>query len=201
VEIICGLRPPAAGKVSLLGRDWGEFFATRRWEGALSYIPEDRQRLATCANLDLTDNFLLTTREGFCRGPWLDQTKAAAKTAELVQQFRVHPPDPETCARQLSGGNLQKMVLAREFFRRPRLIVAEQPTQGLDIGATEEVWSILLKARERAGILLVTGDVQEAVKLSDRIAVIYGGRIMDLFSAEDEERLSRIGALMAGVTS
>jgi simple sugar transport system ATP-binding protein len=92
------------------------------------------------------------------------------------------------------------MVLAREFFRRPRLIVAEQPTQGLDIGATEEVWSILLKARERAGILLVTGDIHEAVSLSDRIAVMYGGRIMDLFAASDEERLARIGALMAGVT-
>ncbi len=200
VEIVCGLRAPGAGKVTLLGRDWGAFFAARRWEGALSYIPEDRQRLATCANLDLTDNFLLTTREGFCRGPWLDRTEAAAKAGELVQQFRVHPSDPDTRARQLSGGNLQKMVLAREFFRRPRLIVAEQPTQGLDIGATEEVWSILLKARQRAGILLVTGDVQEAVKLSDRIAIIYGGRIMDLFSAEEEAHLSRIGALMAGIS-
>ncbi len=199
VETICGLRPPGAGKVALLGRDWGAFFATRRWEGALSYIPEDRQRLATCANLDLIDNFLLTTREGFCRGPWLDRRGAAAKAAELIHQFRVHPPNPQNRARQLSGGNLQKMVLAREFFRRPRLIVAEQPTQGLDIGATEEVWSILLKARDRAGILLVTGDVQEAVNLSNRIAVIYGGRLMDLFSVEDEERLGRIGALMAGI--
>jgi simple sugar transport system ATP-binding protein len=91
------------------------------------------------------------------------------------------------------------MVLAREFFRRPRLIVAEQPSQGLDIGATEEVWSLLLKARERAGILLITGDIQEAITLSDRIAVMFGGRIMDLFPVDDQERLSRIGERMAGI--
>jgi simple sugar transport system ATP-binding protein len=199
VETICGLTPPGSGQVTLLGMDWKFFFSKRRWEAALSYIPEDRQRLATCANLDLVDNFLLTTREGFCRGPWLDRSEAAAKAAELMHQFGVDPPDPEARASQLSGGNLQKMVLAREFFRRPRLIVAEQPTQGLDIGATEEVWSILLKAKERAGILLVTGDLQEAVMLSDRIAVMYAGRIMDLFPAEDEQRRNRIGALMAGI--
>jgi simple sugar transport system ATP-binding protein len=199
VETICGLRRPSAGSVSLLGMDWGPFFARRRWEAALSYIPEDRQRLATCANLDLTDNFLLTTREGFCRGPWLDRARAAKKAAELVRQFNVQPVDVTVQARQLSGGNLQKMVLAREFFRRPRLIVAEQPSQGLDIGATEEVWSLLLKARDQAGVLLITGDIKEAVTLSDRIAVMYGGRIMDLFDTEDEHRLSRLGEKMAGI--
>ena len=201
VETVCGLRRPASGSVSLLGMDWGEFFSRRRWEAALSYIPEDRQRLATCANLDIVDNFLLTTREGFSRGPWLDRDRAARKAADLVTQFNVQPPDVEIHARQLSGGNLQKMVLAREFFRRPRLIVAEQPSQGLDIGATEEVWSLLLKARERAGVLLITGDIQEAVTLSDRIAVMFGGRIMDLFSTIDTARRARIGELMAGITA
>jgi simple sugar transport system ATP-binding protein len=91
------------------------------------------------------------------------------------------------------------MVLAREFFRRPRLIVAEQPTQGLDIGAIEAVWQVLLKARARAGILLVTGDLTEALALSDRIAVIFEGRIMDTFDRDDRENLARIGLLMAGV--
>ncbi|MGD8366396.1 MAG: ABC transporter ATP-binding protein [Desulfobacterales bacterium] len=199
VETICGLKPPGSGQVSLLGMDWEDFFSRRRWEAALSYIPEDRQRLATCANLDLVDNFLLTTREGFCRGPWMDRALAVRKAEELVLKFNVQPPVVDIRARQLSGGNLQKMVLAREFFRRPRLIVAEQPSQGLDIGATEEVWSLLLKARERAGILLITGDIQEAITLSDRIAVMFGGRIMDLFPVDDQERLSRIGERMAGI--
>jgi simple sugar transport system ATP-binding protein len=201
VETVCGLRRPVSGSVSLLGMDWAAFFSRRRWQAALSYIPEDRQRLATCANLDIVDNFLLTTREGFSRGPWLDRDRAGQKAGELVSQFNVQPPDVGIRARQLSGGNLQKMVLAREFYRRPRLIVAEQPSQGLDIGATEEVWSLLLKARERAGILLITGDIKEAVTLSDRIAVMFGGRIMDLFPTDDTSRRARLGELMAGIAA
>jgi simple sugar transport system ATP-binding protein len=90
--------------------------------------------------------------------------------------------------------------LAREFFRRPRLIVAEQPTQGLDIAATEDVWQLLLEARERAGILLVTGDLSEALALSDRIAVMFDGRIVDTFPATDTAKIDRIGLMMAGIT-
>jgi simple sugar transport system ATP-binding protein len=89
--------------------------------------------------------------------------------------------------------------LAREFFRRPRLIIAEQPTQGLDIAAIEDVWQLLLKAREKAGVLLVTGDLAEALALSDRIAVMFDGRIMDIFAPSDGPRLAQIGLLMAGI--
>ena len=110
-------------------------------------------------------------------------------------------PNHLALARHLSGGNLQKMVLAREFYRRPRLIVAEQPTQGLDIGATEDIWQVLLKARERAGVLLVTGDLNEALALSDRIAVLFGGRIMDVIDGDDSDGIARIGPLMAGIES
>jgi general nucleoside transport system ATP-binding protein len=91
------------------------------------------------------------------------------------------------------------MVLAREFYRKPRLIVAEQPTQGLDIAATEDVWKLLLEAREQAGILLVTGDLSEALALSDRIAVMYNGRIVSTFYADDEESVARIPLMMAGL--
>ena len=93
------------------------------------------------------------------------------------------------------------MVLAREFYRRPRLIVAEQPTQGLDIAATEDVWNLLLKAREKAGILLLTGDLTEALTLSDRIAVMFEGQIMDTFYTSDTEKIDQIGLMMAGVTA
>ena len=200
VETICGLRRPQTGQVRLMGKDWSHFHGHRRWDGNLSYIPEDRQSLATCRYLSLTDNFLLTTRQGFCRGPWLQRGKAEKRLGELIQDFDIQPPDPRAEARQLSGGNLQKMVLAREFFRRPRLIVAEQPTQGLDIAATEDVWQVLLKARERAGILLVTGDLAEALSLSDRLAVMFNGRIVDTFEADNQSKIDRIGLLMAGVT-
>jgi ABC-type uncharacterized transport system ATPase subunit len=199
VEIICGLQPPGQGSVVLLGRTWKDFYARHPWDGHLVHIPEDRRGLATCLNMTLLDNFLLTTRQGFTFGPLLLRSRARRKAGELMTSFDVQPPDPSAVARQLSGGNLQKLVLAREFFRRPRLIVAEQPTQGLDIGATEEVWKTLLKARKRAGILLVTGDLNEALALSDRIAVIFNGRIVDTFEANDREKIDRIGLLMAGV--
>ena len=200
VETICGLRSPSRGTLKILGRDWAGFNARQSWDGNLIYIPEDRRGLATCLDMDLVDNFLLTTRRGFSRGPWLDRPKAADKARQLMDEFDVQPLDPARMARQLSGGNLQKMVLAREFFRRPRLIVAEQPTQGLDIGAIEAIWNVLLKARERAGVLLVTGDVTEALMLADRIAVLFEGRIMDTFEASNREKVDRIGLLMAGVS-
>jgi len=199
VEVIAGLEPPREGEIKILGEQWIRFFARKRWDGSLSYIPEDRRGIASCLALDLVDNFLLTTREGFAVGPWLRRTKAEEKLRELIEKFSIKTPNTRITAGQLSGGNLQKMVLAREFFRRPRLIVAEQPTQGLDIGATEDVWRILLKARDRAGILLITGDLREAMTLSDRIGVMFRGRLMDLFPVADEEKMARIGPLMAGL--
>jgi simple sugar transport system ATP-binding protein len=199
VEAICGLRPAGTGEVTVLGRSLADFYADHAWDGNLAHIPEDRRGLAACVGMTLTENFLLTTRNGFTRGPWLRWRSARAKTRELIASFDVQPADSETLARRLSGGNLQKLVLAREFFRRPRLIMAEQPTQGLDVGATEEIWQVLLKARERAGILLVTGDLNEALALSDRIAVIFNGRIVADFDAGDRAMVERIGLFMAGV--
>ncbi|RLB18802.1 MAG: ABC transporter ATP-binding protein [Deltaproteobacteria bacterium] len=199
VEVVSGLEPPQEGEIRILGEQWIRFFSKKRWDASLSYIPEDRIGVASCMGLDLVDNFLLTTREGFSSGPWLKRAEAEKKLKELIEKFGIKAPSSRVTARQLSGGNLQKMVLAREFFRRPRLIVAEQPTQGLDIGATEDVWRILLKARERAGILLITGDLREAMTLSDRIGVMFGGRLMDLFPVSDEEKMEKIGPLMAGI--
>jgi simple sugar transport system ATP-binding protein len=199
-ETVCGLQKPSKGEIIILGQPWKHFFKRRTWDNALAYIPEDRQGLATCAELDLVENFLLTTRQGFVNGPWLRRDQAAAKAAQVIHTFDIQPPNIQAHACQLSGGNLQKMVLAREFFRRPRLIVAEQPTQGLDIAATEEVWRLLLQARERAGILLITGDLSEALALSDRVAVMFAGRIIDTFPTSDTAKISQIGLMMAGIT-
>ena len=99
----------------------------------------------------------------------------------------------------MSGGNLQKLILARELSKSLRLLIAEQPTHGLDIGATEEVWTELLKQRATAGILLTSGDLKEVLSLSDRIGVIFRGRLMGVFSVEDEDWIGDIGPMMAGV--
>jgi ABC-type uncharacterized transport system ATPase subunit len=102
-------------------------------------------------------------------------------------------------AGQLSGGNLQKLILARELSQNPTLLIAEQPTRGLDIGATDEIWRELLRLRETCGILLVSGDIKEVLSLADKILVIFRGQVMDIISCEDEEGMERIGPLMAGV--
>jgi ABC-type uncharacterized transport system ATPase subunit len=199
VETVCGMKRPEGGTVRILGRDWEDFHRSHSWDGNMIYIPEDRRGLATCLEMNLIDNFLLTTRRGFSKGPWLLRRAAREKALHLMGQFDVQPRDPKAIARNLSGGNLQKLVLAREFTRRPRLIVAEQPTQGLDIGATEDIWNVLLNARKEAGILLVTGDLNEALTLSDRIVVMFGGRIMDTLDVGEPDLIERIGLLMAGI--
>jgi general nucleoside transport system ATP-binding protein len=199
VEVICGLARPEGGTVRLLGQDWDKFFQGHDWKGALAWIPEDRAGLATCRSLDLIDNLLLTTRQGFAQGQWLMRARAREATTDLVREHNVQPGRIEAQAWQLSGGNLQKFVLGRELYRQPRLMVAEQPTQGLDVSATEAVWQRLLEARKTAGVLLVTGDLAEALQLADRIAVMFRGRIMGLFDASDTAQVERIGSLMAGL--
>ncbi len=199
VETVCGLLRPDDGLVTILDQKWGKFFTRYPRPDTLSYIPEDRMGIATCPGLNLLDNFLLTTRTDFSRGPWLRGKAARGIARQMMEDFKVVPGNITALARQLSGGNLQKMVLGREFYRKPRLIVAEQPTQGLDITATEEVWQHLLQARQNAGVLLVTGDLTEALALSDRIAVMFDGRIIDAFDRTDTHKIEQIGLLMAGI--
>jgi len=199
VEAVSGLSKPPRDSITILGMEWQRFFRKAEWDKALSYIPEDRQGLATCQGLDLLDNFLLTTCAGFTRGVWLNKELAGEKLDTLIGEFDIRPTDPAAFAWQLSGGNLQKMVLAREFYRKPRFIVAEQPTQGLDIAATEDVWNLLLTAREQAGILLVTGDLAEALTLCDRIGVMYNGKIVETFYTDDREKVEQIPQMMAGL--
>ncbi len=209
VEVVTGMRAPTSGQVKILGAPWKEFFSGQAgafagsgkdsWRGGLGYIPEDRQGLATLGNLDMVENVLLTTRHGFSRHMMLQREKARSVTEDLIKSFNVRTPNSSTEAWRLSGGNLQKLVLAREFFREPRIIVAEQPSQGLDVAATEEVWLRLLEAREQAGVLLITGDLNEALQLADRVAVMFRGKIMDIVDARDAKRVDDINLLMAGI--
>lgn len=199
VEAVTGLTRPPVDTVFIMGHPWRKFFAESTWNRSMCYIPEDRLGLATLRNQNLVDNLLLTTRKGFAKGPWLDKRRAARDTVELIEKFDIRPGRIHALAWQLSGGNLQKAVLARELYRQPRFIVAEQPTQGLDVSATEEVWNRLLEARSMAGVLLVTGDLNEALQLADRIAVIYRGQILDVLDTTDESIASKLGPLMAGV--
>ncbi|MFV0421803.1 ABC transporter ATP-binding protein [Oleidesulfovibrio sp.] len=201
VEVICGLRKPEHGSVQILDKPWNKFYPHPPRRGkSLAYIPEDRQGLATCKYLNLVDNFLLTTRHAFCKKGFLNRVKAVETTRNIVKEFNVQPGHLDASARALSGGNLQKLVIGREFFRDPDIIVAENPTQGLDVSATEEVWSRLLEARSGAGILLITSELNEALQLADRIAVMYRGRFVDIFPKTDTAKVEAIGLMMAGIT-
>lgn len=199
VDTVTGLAAPTSGAVRVQGREWADFFRDPPWNGAVAHIPEDRLGVGTCPELDLVDNVLLTTRKGFAPGLFLDKKSALGATRAIIRRFHVAAHGPEVRARQLSGGNLQKLVLGREFFRKPRLIVAEQPSQGLDVAATEEVWHRLLNARMQAGVLLVTGDLNEALQLADRVAVMFRGRFMAVLDAAQARDMEKIGLLMAGV--
>jgi simple sugar transport system ATP-binding protein len=199
VEAVTGLTRPPQDTVFIMGKPWRKFFAESTWNRSMCYIPEDRLGLATLPNQNLVDNLLLTTRKGFARGPWLDKKKAAKHTVKLIEKFDIRPGRIHALAWQLSGGNLQKAVLARELYREPKLIVAEQPTQGLDVSATEEVWNRLLETRAMAGVLLVTGDLNEALQLADRVAVIYRGKILGVLDNTDKDIARKVGPLMAGI--
>ena len=118
-----------------------------------------------------------------------------------IEKFQVKTPSRDTLAKSLSGGNIQKVLLARELSRQPRVLVAAQPTRGLDIGATEYVHARLLEQRQTGtAILLISEDLEEIMALSDRIAVIYEGRIMDVVDG-DEATPEQLGLMMAGVSS
>ena len=197
VSAIMGLRPLSGGELPILGKR--AHYGDRSLSDEVGYIPEDRLGTGSIPNLDLVDNLVLTSYPRFCRKGLFQRDLAAAEGGRLLSKFHVAAPGVRALARQLSGGNLQKIILARELSKNPRLLIAEQPTHGLDIGATEEVWTEILRQRETAGILLVSGDLKEVLSLSDRIGVIFRGRLMDVFSVEDEDWIGEIGPMMAGV--
>jgi general nucleoside transport system ATP-binding protein len=197
VAAITGGGRLSSGQMLLFGKPLAP--AGRAALDAVGYIPEDRTGTGSAAGLDLTDNLLLTTYRRFCRWGWLKKKAAGRVTEDVLARFHVAAPGPHTLGRQLSGGNLQKLILARELSKDPRLLIAEHPTHGLDIGATVEVWEELLRQRARAGILLVSGDLTEVLALSDRIAVIFRGELMGTFSAADADAVAEIGPMMAGV--
>ena len=200
-EAITGLRKVTSGKVYLEGQDITNLAPGDITERMLSYIPEERMRDGMIKDFTISENMVLRDhhKQPFSKNGFLNLRGIAAHTDKLIQQFHVKTPSRETHAKNLSGGNIQKVVLAREISRNPRVILAAQPTRGLDIGATEYVRAQLIEQRNKgAAVMLISEDLDEILALSDRIAVIYEGQVMDIVPRENATP-QMLGLLMAGV--
>jgi general nucleoside transport system ATP-binding protein len=198
VEVIAGLRPASSGILRLLGADAPSTAAERIRRG-IAYVPEDRHRRGLVLDMTLEENLVLRTYRDppFARRLRLRRSTIAQHARRLLDAYRV-TARPAARARALSGGNQQKVVLARELEGSPRLVVAAQPTRGVDVGATQFVYDQLLAQREAgAGVLLVSLDLEELLALSDRIAVIYEGRIVARLDASAATQ-EALGAYMTG---
>ncbi|MBA2365719.1 MAG: ABC transporter ATP-binding protein [Actinobacteria bacterium] len=197
-EALAGTRPPTRGRIELYGADLTRASARRRIEAGLAYVPEDRLGTGLVGAMDATANVMLKSLSKHRRGPLLDYRSAARRTKDLVEQFGIKMSSLDAPVRLMSGGNLQKLLLARELSSSPRVVIAAHPTAGLDVGATEAVHELLLEQRASGvGILLISEDLDELLMLSDRIAVMYEGEIAGEVSADDAD-LERIGLMMGG---
>jgi simple sugar transport system ATP-binding protein len=202
-EVMAGLRKPSSGRIYLEGEDVTGLNPGKLTQKMLSYIPEERMRDGMIGNFSVAENLILRehSHPKYSKNGFLKLKDISTHSDQLIDRFNVKTPSHKTMAKSLSGGNIQKIVLAREISRNPRAIIAAQPTRGLDIGAAEYVREQLIRQRsEGAAVLLISEDLDEIFALSDRIAVIYEGKIMDILDREEATR-ETVGLLMAGVKS
>jgi simple sugar transport system ATP-binding protein len=196
VSVLTGMAQPSAGEVLLGGERVSGLPPARLAQLGVGRVPEDRLE-AVVGDLSVRENLTLEHIGSFTRAGHLDGRAMAAEADQLIAEYQVKAK-PGDRVRTLSGGNIQKIVLARTLSRKPRFVVVAQPTRGLDVGATAYVHERLLEQRDRhAAVLMVSEDLDEVLRLSDRVLVMYGGRIVGDFAA-DEVDVGRVGLLMAG---
>jgi len=202
-EVVAGLRPVTAGRVEVAGVDMTDWPPGKRTAAGMAYIPEERMRDGVVQDFSVAENLILQDngRPPYSNGFFFNFRAIAQNSRELVAAFDVRTPSIDTPTRSLSGGNIQKLILARELAREPKVLVAEQPTRGVDVGAIEYIHQRLLdQRRQGAATLLISEDLDEILALADRIAVLYEGKVMDVV-AREEASAEYLGLLMAGSTS
>ncbi|HVN55808.1 MAG TPA: ABC transporter ATP-binding protein [Anaerolineaceae bacterium] len=200
-EALTGLRKTVSGKIYILGQETSHDNPRQITEEGCSHIPEDRHKHGLVLSFPVRDNLVLNTyyHAPFSEGPELDFATIEHEANELVHTFDVRTPSIETKAGSLSGGNQQKVIVARELSRPVKLLIASQPTRGLDVGSIEFIHRRIIEARDRgAAVLLISAELDEIMSLSDRIAVMYKGQILDILDAKTATR-EELGLLMAGV--
>lgn len=203
VEALAGLRPLQAGTVRIGGVDTSHAQPRTITELGVGHIPEDRQNDGLVLNFPVEDNLILCDyhKPPVSHHGWIDRLYVRRQAEELVQTFDIRTRGVETPVRTLSGGNQQKVIVARELSRNVRLLLAAQPTRGVDVGSIEYIHRRILEARSAGvAVLLVSTELDEILALSDRIAVMYRGEIKAVLTAGEIDR-SQIGLLMAGAVA
>ena len=200
IEALSGLRTPDAGRVEIEGRDVTRLDVAEHRAAGLAYIPEDRAATGAALKASAADNLAM----GFHRmaplahGALVDHKAVAARARSLIDRFGIKIGSERQPVGSLSGGNLQKVVVARELAHEAPLLIAEQPTRGLDIGAIEFIHSLLIAERDRGrATLLVSAELTEIMALSDRILVMFEGCILADIPADDADE-ETLGLIMAG---
>jgi simple sugar transport system ATP-binding protein len=200
-EALAGLRPAKSGRFILAGQDLTHDPPRPITEAGLGHIPEDRQRHGLVLSYTVADNMVLCSYylPPFARGVILQQAAVDANARRLIDEYDVRTPSPYVPTSTLSGGNQQKVIVARELSRPVKLLLASQPTRGLDVGSIEYIHKQIVVMRDRGvGVLLVSAELDEILALSDRIAVMYRGQIMATLEVADADK-GTLGLLMAGI--
>ncbi len=199
-ETIAGLWHVEAGHIFLEGKDVTNISPAQMIDAGLSYIPEERMHDGVIKEFTVAENLILQDhiRPPYSKNIFLDFRHIATHAREMIRAFNIKTPNQETLIKNLSGGNIQKLILARELSRKPRVLIAAQPTRGVDIGATEYIHNQLLQQRsEGLATLLISEDLDEIRALSDRIVVMFGGEVMGIVD-NDQTTIAELGLMMAG---
>lgn len=198
-SVLCGMTKPSAGKVVVKGNDLTGADPAQMGAAGVGRIPEDRHTNMV-GDLSVADNLMLDHMDDFTKSGFLSKKGIIDNAKEMIQQYQIKA-SPNDRLRTLSGGNMQKVMLARTLSRKPDVVIVSQPTRGLDVGATDYVRSRILEQRDRGcAVLLISEDLDEIMALSDRIAVIYEGKIMGVIPAQ-EATAEKLGLLMAGAAA
>lgn len=201
INAVTGLVPVLSGKVRVCGRDLTKASVRKRREYHMAHIPEDRLKTGTAKSCSIADNLILDKYyvRPFCRYGILHKDVIGRHASALISEFGIKVPDSEYSLGTLSGGNIQKVVLARELDLQPEILIAAQPTRGVDIGAIEYIRKQLVDLRDEGkAILLISAELEEILSLSDRIIVMYEGEIVGIFRPEHTTE-EELGLYMAGV--
>ncbi len=201
-QVITGLRKATGGRVFLNGKDITNKHPLHISQSGVNYVPPDRLKVGLVPNLSSVENAILRIyrREPVGKNGFIDYKKAREFTEDLIEKYNIMVPRIDAPVKLLSGGNMQKLLLAREITEKPSLLIAVHPTRGLDVGATEFIRKKLLEVRDSGmAVLLISEDLDEILMISDRIGVIYEGKITGIVNAKDAD-VHRLGLLMAGAT-